>query len=178
MSGLPIVAVAPPVALVLNVALWAGAQVLAGYGAHRLPLSRLERDGWLLRLRPFEDGGRWYERRLRIGRWKDRLPEAGAFFDGGVSKRTLPGRSAGGLERFAAETRRAELAHWASFGCLPWCLIWNDALGVALMCTYGLVFNLPLIAIQRYNRGRTDRILRKRHTAAGPSPHGRRQLPH
>lgn len=174
MNVLPLVTVAPLVALVLNISLWAGAQVLAGYAAHRLPLSRLEHDRGLLRLRPFEDDGRWYERVLRIGRWKDRLPEAGAFFEGGMTKRSLPGRSAGGIERFAAETRRAELAHWASFGCLPVCVIWNDLVGVALMAAYGLVFNLPLIAIQRYNRGRTDRILRlraaRRRAAAAPVP--------
>jgi glycosyl-4,4'-diaponeurosporenoate acyltransferase len=161
-SPLPIVALPPLVVLAANVALWASAQVLAGYAAHRLPLSKLQRDGWLLRLRPFEDRGRWYERTFRIGRWKDRLPEAGAFFDGGMAKRTLPARRAGGVERFAAETRRAELAHWASFACLPFCVIWNDALGVALMVAYGLVVNLPLIAIQRFNRGRTDRILTAR----------------
>lgn len=164
MSALPLVTVAPLVALALNIALWAGAQVTAGYAAHRLPLARLQRDGWLLHLRPFEDDGRWYERRLRIRRWKDRLPEAGAFFDGGFAKRAIPGRSTEGLERFAAETRRAELAHWASFACLPLCVIWNDTLGIALMCAYGLVVNLPLIAIQRFNRGRIDRILASRRT--------------
>ena len=172
--NLPLVTVPTAVAVVLNVALWASAQVLAGYAAHRLPLSRLRRDGRLLRLRRFEDDGRWYERRLRISRWKDRLPEAGAFFDGGMTKRTLPGRSDGGVERFAAETRRAELAHWWSFAGLPLCLVWNDALGVVLMVGYGLVVNLPLIAIQRANRGRTDRILRRRAQArarsAAPSP--------
>jgi glycosyl-4,4'-diaponeurosporenoate acyltransferase len=164
-SALPLVVAAPAAVLVLNVALWASAQILAGYAAHRLPLTRLQHDGRLLRLRRFEADGRWYERRLHIGRWKDRLPEAGAFFDGGITKRTLPGRSDGGLERFAAETRRAEIAHWASFVGLPLCLIWNDRLGVALMVAYGLVVNLPLIAIQRYNRGRIERILRRRRLA-------------
>ena len=162
MSAVPLIEVVPAVALALNVALWATSQVLAGYRAHRLPLERLQDDRGLLRLRGFEAGGRWYERRLRIVRWKDRLPEAGAFFAGGVSKRTLPPRSEGGIERFAAETRRAELAHWTSFWCLPLCVIWNDALGIALMCAYGLVVNLPLIAIQRYNRSRAERILGRR----------------
>jgi len=161
-SGLPLVAVPPVVGVALNVGLWASAQVLAGYRAHRLPLERLQHDRGLLRLRPFEAEGRWYERTLHISRWKDRLPEAGAFFDGGMTKRTLPGRSAGGLERFAAETRRAEIAHWTSFVCLPLCVVWNGALGIALMCLYGLIVNVPLIAIQRYNRGRTERILRRR----------------
>jgi glycosyl-4,4'-diaponeurosporenoate acyltransferase len=169
-SSVPIVSVPPLVALGANVALWASAQVLAGYAAHRLPLSKLERDGWLLRIRPFEDRGRWYERTLRIGRWKDRLPEAGAFFDGGMTKRAIPARRAGGVERFAAETRRAELAHWASFACLPFCVAWNDVLGVALMVVYGLAINLPLIAIQRYNRARTDHILTARTRRRLPQP--------
>lgn len=170
MSSLPLVHVATVVVLIGNVALWASAQILAGYAAHRLPLSSLQHDRGVLRLRRFEAGGRWYERRLRIGRWKDRLPEAGAFFDGGITKRTLPGRSSDSLQRFAVETRRAELAHWASFVGLPLCLIWNDALGVALMVAYGLIVNLPLIAIQRFNRGRIERILERRaHRADHPA---------
>jgi glycosyl-4,4'-diaponeurosporenoate acyltransferase len=176
MSAPPVIAVAPIVALVLNIALWATSQIASGYAAHRLPLDRLQEDRWLLRLRRFETDGRWYERRLRISRWKDRLPEAGAFFDGGMTKRTLPGRSDADLERFAAETRRAEIAHWASFTCLPFCVLWNDGLGIALMCLYGLVVNLPLIAIQRSNRSRIDRILAAR-TARRPGAdprHGRR----
>lgn len=170
MSAFPVITIPPLLALVLNVALWAAAQVLAGYRAHRLPLDRLQADRGVLRLRSFEDDGRWYERRLRISRWKDRMPEAGAFFDGGMTKRTLPGRSTGGLERFAAETRRAEIAHWTSFACLPLCLLWNHALGIALMVTYGLVVNLPLIAIQRSNRGRIERILRARARRSQTDP--------
>lgn len=172
MDALPIVTVAPALALVANIALWAGSQVLAGYVAHRLPIESLDRDRGILRLRPFEAGGRWYERRLRIGRWKDRMPEAGAFFAGGMSKRSLPSRSDGGLERFAVETRRAEIAHWASFVGLPLCVIWNNAAGVVVMVLYGLVVNLPLIAIQRYNRARIERILGARgvSAAAGGPP--------
>ena len=166
MSSLPLVHVAPAVALVLNVALWASAQVSTGYVAHRLPLSSLQRDRGILRLRRFEAGGRCYERTLRIGRWKDRLPEAGGFFAGGLTKRKIPDRADGGLERLAAETRRAELAHWASFWCLPLTIIWNAPLGVALMAAYGVIFNLPLIVIQRYNRARVARILQRR--AANP----------
>ena len=167
MSVLPLVTVAPLLALLANVALWAGSQVLAGYAAHRVPPSRLDENRGILRLRQFEADGRWYERRLRIGRWKDRLPEAGAFFAGGLSKRSLPGRSESGLDRFAAETRRAELAHWWSFACLPVCVVWNGLPGVVLMTAYGLVVNLPLIAIQRYNRARIERILRTRAARVG-----------
>ena len=128
-----------------------------GYVAHRLPLDRLEHDGWLLAARPVERGGRVYER-LRIRRWKDRLPEAGALFAGGVSKRRL----AGDLERFAAETRRAEYGHWLAMAFAPVFALWNPLMGLVLMATYSVVVNAPFIAIQRYNRQRAQRVLTRR----------------
>lgn len=160
--SLPLVAAPPAVAVLLNVALWAGAQIGAGYAAHRLTPAQLDRPRRILGLRRFEQGGRWYERRLRISRWKDRVPEAGAYFAGGVSKRSIGGRTDDDLELFRRETKRAELAHWWSFLPLPLCLIWNPAAGAALMTAYGICVNLPMVAIQRYNRARIERILARR----------------
>jgi glycosyl-4,4'-diaponeurosporenoate acyltransferase len=61
------------VTLVVDVAAWGAIHSATGYLAFRLDGSRLREDGWLLRVRRFEEGGRWYRRRLRIHRWKDRL---------------------------------------------------------------------------------------------------------
>jgi glycosyl-4,4'-diaponeurosporenoate acyltransferase len=143
--------------LVANVAACAAIHTGTGYVVHRIPLDRLQRDGWLLAPRSFERDGALYER-LRIRRWKDRLPEAGALFAGGVSKRHL----AGDLERFAAETRRAEYGHWLAMACAPVFALWNPLAGLVLMSTYCVVVNVPFIAIQRYNRQRTQRILARR----------------
>ncbi|HEX2574723.1 MAG TPA: hypothetical protein VHK88_00150 [Aquihabitans sp.] len=158
---MPVVELSNLAILAANVALWAVAHAGSGYVAHRLPLDRLQRDGPLLRLRAVERGGRLYER-LGIRRWKDRLPEAGALFRDGLSKRSLPGGRAEGLERFAAETRRAERGHWLSLTCLPLFVLWNPPVGVALMVAYGVLVNLPFIAIQRYNRARVQRVLARR----------------
>ncbi|UMG93396.1 hypothetical protein [Nocardioides sp. TF02-7] len=122
---------------------------------------RLSRDGWLLRIRPFEARGRWYRRWLRIHRWKDRLPEAGALFAGGMSKRQLPALDVAGLELFVRETRRAELAHWWALWCGPVFVIWNPPLAAALLIGYGVVVNLPFILIQRYNRARTQGLIER-----------------
>jgi glycosyl-4,4'-diaponeurosporenoate acyltransferase len=130
----------------------------SGYLVHRLPLDRLQRDGWLLSARPFEQDGRTYERRFRIRRWKDHLPEAGALFAGGVSKRHVTRD----LERFAAETRRAEYGHWLAMACAPLFALWNPPLGLALMTIYSVAVNAPFIAVQRYNRQRAQRILTRR----------------
>lgn len=152
--------------VLVDIAAWGAFHAATGYAAHRLGDARLSREGWLLRPRRFEAGGRWYRRRLRIHRWKDRLPEAGALFAGGVSKRQLPAYDAAGLRAFARETRRAELAHWWALACGPLFVLWNPPLAAALLVTYGVLVNLPFIAIQRYNRQRIQALQARRPTDA------------
>jgi glycosyl-4,4'-diaponeurosporenoate acyltransferase len=147
------------VTILVDVASWGFFHAATGYAAHRLGPDRLSRDGWLLRPRGFEAGGRWYRRWLRIHRWKDRVPEAGALFAGGISKRQLPSYDVAGLELFVRETRRAELAHWWAMACGPVFLLWNPPLASALLVGYGVVANLPFIMIQRYNRARGRALL-------------------
>lgn len=141
-----------------NVGFWAVVHAGTGYLVHRLPAHRLADDGWLHRPRATERGGDLYVR-LGIRRWKDRLPEAGALFAGGLSKRHLPSTGDAGLERFAVETRRAELGHWLALAAGPVSIAWNPPVGAAAMVTYGVAVNAPFIAIQRYNRLRVARIL-------------------
>ena len=145
--------------VVVDIAAWGAFHTLTGLAVHRLDDRRLARDGWLLRQRGFEDGGRWYRRRLRIHRWKDRLPEAGDLFRGGVSKRQLPSHDTEGLQLFARETRRAELGHWSALCCAPLFVLWNPPVASGLLVAYGVAVNLPFIAIQRYNRFRIDALL-------------------
>lgn len=160
----------PWAAVGLNVAGWTAVHVASGYAAHRLPLERLEHDGWLLRIRRWEDGGRAY-RRLGVTRWKHRLPEAGAFFAGGTSKRSLPaGERRQAIERFAAETRRAELAHWWAMAATPLFALWNPPLGMLGCAAYAVAANVPCIVVQRYNRARAARV--RRFVAARSSASG------
>ncbi len=148
--------------LLANVAAWAVIHTASGWWVHRLPLARLQQDGWLLRPRRWERDGRTYQRYLRIRRWKDDLPEAGAFFSGGVSKRQLTGSLMGGLARFVAETRRAERGHWLALAAGPVFACWNPPSGLALMVAYGVLVNAPFIAVQRHNRLRALRVLARR----------------
>lgn len=147
--------------IVVDVIAWGLFHAATGYAAHRLGDRRLRRDGWLLRPRRFEVGGHWYRRRLRIHRWKDKLPEAGGLFQGGVSKAHLPGRDSAGLQLFVRETRRAELGHWWAMACAPLFVLWNPPLAAALLVGYGVLVNLPFIIIQRYNRVRTQALLER-----------------
>ena len=145
--------------IVVDVLAWGAFHSATGYAAHRLDESRLSKDGWLLRPRRFEAGGRWYRRRLRVDRWKDKVPEAGDLFRGGMSKRRLPAYDVAGLRLFVRETRRAELAHWWAMCCGPVFVLWNPPLAAGLLIAYGVLVNLPFIVIQRYNRFRTQPLL-------------------
>ncbi|MGA8210410.1 MAG: hypothetical protein WB441_17560 [Nocardioidaceae bacterium] len=147
--------------IVVDIVAWGIFHAATGYAAHRLPDSRLRRDGWLLRPRRLETAAR-YRRRLRIHRWKDRVPEAGDLFRGGVSKRRLPAYDVAGLELFVRETRRAELGHWWALACGPLFVLWNPPLASGLLFAYGVAVNLPFILIQRYNRSRTQALVERR----------------
>jgi glycosyl-4,4'-diaponeurosporenoate acyltransferase len=152
----------PALTIVVDALAWGAFHSATGYAAYRLGDSRLSHDGWLLRPRRFETGGRWYRHRLRIHRWKDRLPDAGDLFRGGVSKRHLPAYDLAGLQEFVRETRRAELAHWWALCCGPVFVLWNPPVAAALLVSYGVAVNLPFIAIQRYNRFRIQALVERR----------------
>jgi len=163
--AVPLVELPDGWAVACSSGVWVGLSLAVGYVTHRAPVSRFDHDTWLTRLRPFEADGRIYERRLKIRRWKGRLPEGGDTFDGGFDKRRLRGRSTELLERFAAETRRAELTHWVLLACGPVFVLWNRPPVAAGMMIFGVVFNAPFIVTQRYNRARLARLLDRRQRA-------------
>ena len=146
---------------VLNAAAWIVVFLVTGTIAAHLSDRSLEAQRWLLRPRRFERAGRFYERRLHVARWKDRVPDAGSF-SGGASKRRLPDTEGRGIERFELETRRSELAHWLPIAAVPLFAIWNPLVGVAVNAGFAVAVNAPFIAIQRYNRLRVQRVLDRR----------------
>ena len=148
----------------LDAATWAVWSFVVGTVAARRDDDAFTHESWLTRLGSWERDGRAYER-LGVKRWKDRVPELGRYA-GGRSKRTLPGRDAGALRRFAAETRRAECVHWLIPCALPVLALWNPPVLLAAMVAYAALANLPFIAIQRYNRARVLRILTRLRTEA------------
>ncbi|MCU1393169.1 MAG: glycosyl-4,4-diaponeurosporenoate acyltransferase [Ilumatobacteraceae bacterium] len=158
---LPLVEWSHPVTVVADVIAWGAIHAGTGYLAHRLPQRWCERDNAVFRIHRCErSGAAW--RVLRVARWKDRLPEAGALFAGGVSKRSIPDTTDAGLRTFASLTRRAETAHWLAAVMSPVFVLWNPWWVAVIMVVYGFGVNAPFIAIQRYNRLRVVRVLDRR----------------
>jgi glycosyl-4,4'-diaponeurosporenoate acyltransferase len=168
-ASVRVIHLSDPATVALDIAMWALVHAGTGYFVHRIAADApvLARDQWWSRPRPFEREGRLYERGFRIKRWKDRLPEAGALFPGGVSKRTLPHCDDASLRRYVIETRRAELGHWLAALASPWFVLWNPPGVAVFMVAYGTAVNLPFIVIQRYNRARIERLLGRRLVVHG-----------
>jgi len=147
--------------VLIDVAAWGLIHAVTGYLVHRMNNRRLDHDTWLTTPRTWERSGRIYER-VAIRRWKDKLPEAGAIFAGGVSKKSLPASHDSDLLVFATETRRAEVGHFLAAAASPLFFVWNSVPVGVFMVVYGIGVNVPFIAIQRYNRLRIARLLARR----------------
>ncbi|MGE7215238.1 glycosyl-4,4'-diaponeurosporenoate acyltransferase [Priestia koreensis] len=143
--------------IIVNAGTWLFVHLGISYGCAKLPIRFFMRNGSVYKERGWEQSGRLYDK-LRIKKWKDRLPEAGALFKGGKAKRSL-GDMDRNLLLFLYETRRAEFAHLL---CIPpsfLFFLWNPAFIGMMMVVYALIANVPFIMVQRYNRIRLHRII-------------------
>ncbi len=141
--------------ITVNAIFWVAVHFACGYLVHLLPDSLYRSELLLFRIRRWEKRGLVYKRYLRIHVWKDRLPEAGAFFSfHPFNKSHLARYDKDYLSRFVLETCRAELAHLLPFLFYPLCLSWNPWPANLIMFLYVVIANVPFIIIQRYNRAR------------------------
>jgi glycosyl-4,4'-diaponeurosporenoate acyltransferase len=138
---------------------WTAWSLLIGFLGHRIPLQLLETDTCLTRPRIWGEDRHSYNRVLRIKRWKDRLPEAGDFFQGGFRKSSIGGGDCAVMSRFLAETRRAEYVHIVIWLFWLVTMLWTPGWGVLVNLAVGTAFNLPCLWVQRYNRLRLQHLL-------------------
>ncbi len=128
----------------------------------KLPRASFDPSSWLFRERSWERGGRIYQDRFRIRRWKGYLPDAAPWFDG-FAKGQLTDKGADHLRVFLAETCRGDAAHHAQILCLLVTLLWNPwPVSASVMIVYAFASNLPCIFLQRYTRARLQRTLATR----------------
>ncbi len=133
--------------------------VLALILGELLPRRWFRHDNPFFRSRPWEDGGRLYDRLFRVKKWKDKLPDNSRIFPWVYKKKVLDFHDPAQSLRLLQETCVAEAVHWALIALSPlffWVLEPTYALVWGLI--YVALGNLPFIVIQRYNRPRLARI--------------------
>ncbi|WP_430610725.1 glycosyl-4,4'-diaponeurosporenoate acyltransferase [Enterococcus sp. DIV0876] len=147
--------------LLTDIMVWAGLHLGISWGIRQVPLAFFEQHASWFRLFSFEDDGKFWQRHLRIARWKDRLPEGTQIDSGGFDKSHLHRKDGASLYRFMLETCRAELTHWLLLFAAVLFFLWNPLWAAVLNCLYAILANLPFILIQRYNRPRLLRVYNK-----------------
>ena len=131
--------------------------------ALRIPARKFDPKSFFFRQRSFENDGRLYVNFFKIKCWKEYAPDGAEFSkDRGFPKKKLKETGNRYLHKFCIETCRAEATHWMLIGAAPFFFLWNRLWVGVFMIFYAVAQNLPLIMIQRYNRIRFRRILRRR----------------
>ncbi|MGC1421315.1 MAG: hypothetical protein WA354_21835 [Terracidiphilus sp.] len=149
---------------VANILGWPVVHLTIGFVSVRLPSEFFARDNWLTAPRCWETNGRLYRDWMGIRKWKSLLLDGAPWF-GGFAKKKLSARKTEYLQHFILETRRAELAHWCMFACLPIFFLWNPPWACWVMTAYAVGANLPCIFAQRYNRLALSRVAQSRRRA-------------
>lgn len=109
----------------------------------------------------FEKEGKIYEK-LGIRKWQKKVPDMSRIFPFLMPAKNLKGDYQRRLPTMLRETCISELVH--ELLCLTglYCLwIWPGIGGVISCLLYILIFNVPFILIQRYNRPRLMKLYKK-----------------
>lgn len=107
----------------------------------------------------FEKYGKFYADKFKIKIWKDILPQH--IGKGGFSKKHLRSTSKEYIDYFIMETCRGEWDH--RMNCLYFIVSFsvNSILPGFVFSVLVILFNIPFIIIQRYNRFRLQELRRR-----------------
>ena len=125
-----------------------------------LPESFLNPQLSYFRTKAWEEDGEFYQRVFKIRKWKDLIPA----FPGlkRFSKKHLKKDSIEYLSRFILETCRGELNHLRLIIFSLVFIFFNPTIIFLLIFIITLIFSVPCMMIQRYNRPRLQHIYAKR----------------
>lgn len=158
---MPIISFSIMWTIIIDVVAWAFFHLLVSVFCFLVPLRYFQRSSSLFKIAAWENSGHLWQRLFCVKKWKGAVPDGARLFKFGYEKKALHGFDNDTLQRFAAETKRAELAHWLSILPAPLFFFWNPVWAGWVMILYALFFNVPFIIVQRYNRARLEMILER-----------------
>lgn len=150
------------VTIVVDIFAWYIIHLSISWLARKIPEHFLVEKAYWFRPRKWEKDGNIWQELFRIRRWKPYLPDGTKITKAGFDKTHLKAIDTASLEKFALETRRGELAHWAMIPPAGLFFFWNPVWAGWVMIGYAILFNFPLIIVQRYNRPRLERMVRRK----------------
>lgn len=143
--------------ILVNAVAWLVIHLIVSVIVSQFPSSVVMSFSKLYQLRGWERNGAIYQR-MKIKQWKYRLPEAKKWVNHGKGKTGIRLRNEADFNKLILATNRSELSHWLQILPAPLFFLFNTPLAGWIIIVYAISFNLPFIMIQRYNRGRVEKI--------------------
>jgi len=142
---------------------WAFFQISISFFTLSLPERYFQKQTFIYPAGKWGNEGQFWQTHFDIKNWAKIIPDGTRILKEGFYKKNLQQKEANYLETFILETKRAELTHWLSI--LPSVLffLWNPVWLGWIMVIYALLFNVPIILVQRYNRPRLERVLNRKN---------------
>ena len=145
--------------------------ILAFFVGRIVPKKWFRADLFPYRPYKFENNGHFYDK-FGVRKWQNKVPDMSKILPKMMPAKNLTGNYKKRMPRILQETCVAEMTHFGLCITGLLCLkLYPSVGGVIVYLLYVLVFNLPFVIIQRYNRPRLmmimHRIVRKAEKARG-----------
>ncbi|MBB4825480.1 glycosyl-4,4'-diaponeurosporenoate acyltransferase [Sporosarcina luteola] len=144
----------------INALAWLFIQIGISAVSNMIPISWFEKHPRLFKSFRWEKEGSFWQQATRVKAWKQYVPDGTLFIKSGYNKKHLHGWDTDSLSDFLLESRRAEFTHWISIPLALLFFLWNPMWAGYINLAYAILFHIPLIILQRYNRPRIERIIK------------------
>lgn len=135
--------------------------VISFFVGRLLPKKWFRADLFPYRSFRFEQDGRIYDK-LKVRKWQSKLLDMSKILPFMMPAKNLSGDYKKRLPRMLQETCVAELIHTLNCFVGLYCLkLYPGVGGIIILILYIILFNLPFIIIQRYNRPRLMRLAKR-----------------
>lgn len=158
---MPIISLSVMWTIIIDVIAWCFFHIVIAVVCFLIPLRFYQEKSLFFKIASWEDSGQVWQRLVAVKSWKESIPDGARLFKFGYEKKALKGLDVQTLRTFADETKRAEFTHWLSILPAPLFFLWNPIWAGWVMIVYALLFNIPFIIVQRYNRARLEVILNR-----------------
>lgn len=145
--------------IIINIVVWGLLHFLISYLCFIIPLHIFLKDLSIFKISRFEKKSQIWQRIFLVKRWKDHILDGSMIVNKSFDKRVLKGKNINVIMHFSAETKRAELTHWLLIPPAFLFFLWNPVWAGWVNVLYAVFANVPFIIVQRYNRGRIERMI-------------------
>lgn len=147
--------------VLIDIIFWFLIQFIIAYVISFLPNTLFNPYAFIFRSSKWENNTSIYNKYFKVRKWKNKLPVGKAFVKNDVNLREIKSKDLNYLNKYLIKSCKAEATHILSIISIITFLLWHNVLVTLLIFVFTFSINLPFIIIQRYNRERIIRLIKR-----------------